>query len=652
MGLINEKEEPEIILKLLIQNQNKIPQNYNQNSYKLIHKILNYYQFFESLLHKGEKNDKNNNIQNNTITNNISFKYKIDINKESNKINQQIDRIKKWINMLRTKNTLRRLSNERYSDSMEKNSLNYKKYLSDDIEKKTFFHSQSINPSLSPNFSLFNKLNHKSFSKQLNKEEMNLKINIFEYTDLNIEKGIKNFYIMHSEKFIQRIIKGPPDCFRIISWMILNKIPLSKNEKIYQFYLQKELNENIKKSIIKDIQRSFFHIKKEENEVKNLRPKERKLYNVLKAFSNLDIDLGYCQGMNIITSFLLNVFDFNEIEVFYLLISMFSSTYFERNIKKNNLSIRGFFSDGFPLLLFMNYIFDFEFNKLLPDLKKKFDDLSITYDMWIGKWFQTLFIIVLPFEMCKRLFDCIFVYGIFFLIQFGLALIINLEKNLIKLNDEIEISNYFKKICENIMKNNNSYFQEIMNINELINKSEKIKIDYNDYFNKYVEENPSFKDEIEKDNIEYELYDHNNDFENTNDSNFKRQETILFSDDENNKNYKIKEFNLLDNNKSNNYFKIHKKKSKHIENYDDDIEENISIDFGQLSESKKYKYSIIMNSISVLNNQEFSYDDNNNTINADNNRYKKLKAFYKMSTIDPNFIKHIDLKEDKKKLKK
>ena len=653
MGLINEKEEPEIILKLLIQNQNKIPQNYNQNSHKLIHKILNYYQFFESLLHKGEKNDKNNNIQNNTITNNISFKYKIDINKESNKINQQIDRIKKWINMLRTKNTLRRLSNERYSDSMEKNSLNYKKYLSDDIEKKTFFHSQSINPSLSPNFSLFNKLNHKSFSKQLNKEEMNLKINIFEYTDLNIEKGIKNFYIMHSEKFIQRIIKGPPDCFRIISWMILNKIPLSKNEKIYQFYLQKELNENIKKSIIKDIQRSFFHIKKEENEVKNLRPKERKLYNVLKAFSNLDIDLGYCQGMNIITSFLLNVFDFNEIEVFYLLISMFSSTYFERNIKKNNLSIRGFFSDGFPLLLFMNYIFDFEFKKLLPDLKKKLDDLSITYDMWIGKWFQTLFIIVLPFEMCKRLFDCIFVYGILFLIQFGLALIIHLEKNLIKLNDEIEISNYFKKICENIMKNNTSYFQEIMNINELINKSEKIKIDYNDYFNKYIEENPSFKDEIEKNNIEYELYDdNNNDFENTIDSNFKRKETLLYSDEENSDNYKINEFNLLDNNKSNQFFKIHKKKSKHNENYDEDIEENISIDFGQLSESKKYKYSIIMNSISVLNNQEFSYDDNNNKINVEKKRHKKLKAFYKFTTIDPNFIRHIDLKENKKIFKK
>ena len=653
MGLINEKEDPELILKKLIQNQNKIPQYYNQNSYKLIHKILNYYQFFDSLLHKGKKNEKNNSIQNNTIINNIPFKYKIDINKESNKINHQIDRIKKWINMLRTKNTLKRFSNERYSDSMEKNSLNFKKYLSEDFTKKTFFHSQSINPIQSSNVSILHKLNHKSLNKQVNQEEMNLKINIFEYTDLNIEKGIKNFYIKHTEKFIERIIKGPPDCFRVTSWLILNKIPLCKNEKIYNYYLQNELNENIKKSIIKDIQRSFFHIKKEENEqTNNLRPKERKLYNVLKAFSNLDKDLGYCQGMNIITSFLLNVFDFNEIEVFYLLISMFSSTYFERNVKKNNLSIRGFFSDGFPLLLFMNYIFDFEFNKLLPDLKKKFDELSITYDMWIGKWFQTLFIIVLPFEMCKRLFDCIFVYGIFFLIQFGLALIINLEKNLIKLNDEIEISNYFKKICENIMKNNNSYFQEIMNINELINKSEKIKIDYNDYFNKYVEENPSFKDEIEKDNIEYELYDHNNDFENTNDSNFKRQETILFSDDENNKNYKIKEFNLLDNNKSNNYFKIHKKKSKHIENYDDDIEENISIDFGQLSESKKYKYSIIMNSISVLNNQEFSYDDNNNTINADNNRYKKLKAFYKMSTIDPNFIKHIDLKEDKKKLKK
>jgi hypothetical protein len=433
--------------------------------------------------------------------------------------------------------------------------------------------------------------------------------------------------------------------------MILKKIPLIKNEKVYQFYLQKELNEDIKNRIIKDIHRSFFHLKtEEEKKTNNLRINERKLYNVLKAFSNLDKELGYCQGMNIITSFLLNVFDFNEIEVFYLLISIFSSTFIERNIKKSNLSIRGFFSEGFPLLLFMNYIFDNEFKKLLPDLKKKFDDLSITYDMWIGKWFQTVFIIVLPFEMCKRLFDCILIYGIFFLIQFGLALIMNLEKNVIKLNDEIEILNYFQTIYENIMKNNNSYFQEIININELINKSEKIKIDYNDYFNKYIEENPSFEEEIEKNNIEYDIYDNDDDIDNKIDSNFKRQETILFSDDENNKNFTINEFNLLDNNLSKKQFKIKKKNTKHSENYDDDIEENISIDFGQLSENKKYKYSIIMNSISVLNNRKLSLDDTNDTTNVENNGHKKIKTFYKMNTINSNFIKYIDLNESKKNI--
>ena len=97
MGLLNEKEEPELILKILIQNQNKIPLNDNLNSYKLIHKILNYYQFFDSLLFNSKKNEKINYIQNNTITNNISFKYKIDINRDSNKINHQIDRIKNLI---------------------------------------------------------------------------------------------------------------------------------------------------------------------------------------------------------------------------------------------------------------------------------------------------------------------------------------------------------------------------------------------------------------------------------------------------------------------------------------------------------------------------------------------------------------------------
>ena len=73
-----------------------------------------------------------------------------------------------------------------------------------------------------------------------------------------------------------------------------------------------------------------------------------------------------------------------------------------------------------------------------------------------------------------------------------------------KLNDENEIINFFKEIKEYPFKNDKKNSLQL-SIQDIINKSEKIKIDYNDYFNKYIEENPSFEEEIEKNNIESKL---------------------------------------------------------------------------------------------------------------------------------------------------
>ena len=57
-----------------------------------------------------------------------------------------------------------------------------------------------------------------------------------------------------------------------------------------------------------------------------------------------------------------------------------------------------------------------------------------------------------------------------------------------------------------------------------------------------------------------------------------------------------------------------------------------------------------MNSISVLNNRKLSLDDTNDTTNVENNGHKKIKTFYKMNTINSNFIKYIDLNESKKNI--
>ena len=390
MGLINEKEDPTVILDLLKKNQDLIHNHDSiEISFHLIHKIINYYEDLQNLV----KNEKKQSTNGNNDSNNLKK-----INKTE--INQQLERIKKWINMAKTKDNLHRTVNEKLTTPQNKS---FKRQNTSPKTNQIIEENQII-------LETPEKTLYKSINNFKNKEEIN--INIYEYTDCKIERGIKNFYLKNNEKFIERVIKGPPECFRFTSWLILNKIPLDRNKQIFEFYSNQELNEDIELSIIKDIQRSF---PKSNEKTETINSKEKSLCNVLKAFSNLDRDIGYCQGMNLIVAFLLTISDFNETDTFYLLISLFSSTFKERGIKHNyNFSIRGMFSDGFPLLLFMKYIFDQEFSKLLPDLKKKFNDFSITDDVWIGKWFQTLFTVVLPFEWCKRLFDIFLLTEFFF----------------------------------------------------------------------------------------------------------------------------------------------------------------------------------------------------------------------------------------------
>ena len=102
--------------------------------------------------------------------------------------------------------------------------------------------------------------------------------------------------------------------------------------------LEYNIEPNLIEEIGKDVERTFSN-----NEFTS--EKAKVLYNILYTIPSLDKEIGYCQGLNFIVSFLLKVTFYNEIDCFYLLIYLL-----ER--------IRGYFIPGFPLLKINMYIFD------------------------------------------------------------------------------------------------------------------------------------------------------------------------------------------------------------------------------------------------------------------------------------------------------
>ena len=555
MGQNNEVENPSLILENLqymkIEGENE---SSLEKSYNIIKNILFEYKLYKNIISESQNIIINNKDNKNTINKTIkefSKEELIEMNKNNynknilNDIEHKINRIKKWVKM------------SKYSPK-ETQNINIPK----DNDTKN------------------NKLN-----------KINNKFILSNYADIKIEKGLFLYYKNKPSKFFRRIKKGPPDCFRWCSWCIINFLPQERNNIIYENYTNMSLEKENKDRIIRDIERTFSHQKKNKNE---LRKMEKSLYKILKSFWNLDRDIGYCQGMNLIVGFILILSNFNERDSFFLLSSMFSNTFKSR--KKYEYNIRGLFYEEFPLLNLLNYIFENLLEHNFSNLKRHLDKLGITIDLWMSRWFHTLFIIVLPINWCKRVWDNIFSENIFFLVKFGICFTQMIQDDILKMEEEEQILNYFKKYEKFSLCYDNEELNKKCDLNKIILKSQKINIDIEFFLKNYEKINPSFNQKlIEINDIKYKF--------NTQFIKKETHSTILFSDDD-----IINTKKDLENSLKNNSINIKK-------------EEENEIDFGMINveinnQNKKNKIPIKLKSSNSNSNKNNIITNKQNTSNS------------------------------------
>ena len=351
-----------------------------------------------------------------------------------------------------------------------------------------------------------------------------------------IREKLEYYYKNFRQEFIHFMQFGLPNSFRLLAWNIVNNINYSNdinyviNNNIYNYnnlykkFLLTFLEKTKSDLIYRDVKRTFpLQYYNSANKLKKEND-EKSLYNVLKAFWNIDEEIGYCQGMNYIIGFLLLISDFDERSAFYLLISIFSQTFQKR--KKNNFSLRGLFIEEFPLLYFYLFIFDDLLLKYIPELRKHLIKNEIPNDVWIIKWFQTAFTMILPINWSKKLWDNIFSSDFFFIIKFSISLCIYLSKDILELNDQQQIMDYFRNIQKIAMNLNNKFLEKKFDINILLEKARKINIDVDKYLEQYEkssEKGKKFKENIYKIN-DIKYFDVNINVSNTN-YNFKIKKT-------------------------------------------------------------------------------------------------------------------------------
>ncbi|KDQ28148.1 hypothetical protein PLEOSDRAFT_1112882 [Pleurotus ostreatus PC15] len=230
----------------------------------------------------------------------------------------------------------------------------------------------------------------------------------------------QDFAAKQPEQLARAIEKGIPGTLRGMMWQLM---AASKDPELENTYLKllKETSTH-EKAIIRDLGRTFPH---HEFFHDGQGIGQENLFNVLKAYSLYDPQVGYCQGLPFVVAILL--LNMPDEEAFSLLVRLMYS-----------YQLRGHFLPEMPGLQLRLVQFDRLIEELLPVLHLHFLRQGIKSSMFCSQWFLTLFSYRFPQEIVFRIYDSCLANGIEAIFGFSIILLAKNEEALLSLKfDEL-----------------------------------------------------------------------------------------------------------------------------------------------------------------------------------------------------------------------
>ncbi|EAL68982.1 RabGAP/TBC domain-containing protein [Dictyostelium discoideum AX4] len=248
-----------------------------------------------------------------------------------------------------------------------------------------------------------------------------------EYIWLQLIQNYTHDNIINNE-ILKSIRIGLPKRIRGYIWRFFSgAIELErKNIGVYQHFLGKH-SEEYEYKISKDISRTFPN-----NPYFNNEQGQNSLFRILKAYSIMDPEIGYTQGMSFIAAVLLSEMDETE--------SFWTFTSIMKNYKLSTL-----FCHDLSLLRQYLYVIDRLIETLLPKLFSHFKEIGVTPVLFASEWISTLFTYNFDLPISKRLLDVFFIEGRFYLHRMSLAILKIYEKQLIEFEFEDAVE-FLKKL--------------------------------------------------------------------------------------------------------------------------------------------------------------------------------------------------------------
>eukprot|EP00271_Cylindrocystis_brebissonii_P002338 TRINITY_DN12888_c0_g1_i1.p1 TRINITY_DN12888_c0_g1~~TRINITY_DN12888_c0_g1_i1.p1 ORF type:complete len:737 (+),score=109.50 TRINITY_DN12888_c0_g1_i1:307-2517(+) len=218
----------------------------------------------------------------------------------------------------------------------------------------------------------------------------------------------------------RRIRKGVPDCLRGLVWQLISgsRELLLINQGVYEQLVFYETS-NSELDIIRDINRTFpSHVFFQQRHG----PGQRSLYNVLKAYSVYDKEVGYVQGMGFLAGLLLLYM--GEEDAFWLLVALLKGAVHD--------PMEGLYLTGLPLV--QQYLWQFSalVKEQMPRLGNHLEEEMVNPSMYASQWFITVFSYSFPFSTALRIWDVFLFEGMGFSFRVGLALLKSCHDDLVE----------------------------------------------------------------------------------------------------------------------------------------------------------------------------------------------------------------------------
>ena len=226
----------------------------------------------------------------------------------------------------------------------------------------------------------------------------------------------------HPRQLSRAIQAGIPPALRGMMWQLMSSSKNEEMEIIYAYYLKQTSTHE--KAIRRDLNRTF----PEQNYFQDGKGiGQENLYNVIKAYSLYDPEVGYCQGMQFVVGpLLLNMPDEEAFSTFVRLMKSYD--------------LRGHFTPNMPALQLRLFQFDRLLEDFLPLLHRHLVRQGVKSSMYASQWFMTLFSYRFPLDFVYRILDSVFAEGVEALFRFAIALMKKNEERLLEMQFDAAVN--------------------------------------------------------------------------------------------------------------------------------------------------------------------------------------------------------------------